>query len=123
MPYSLDLYDPVYGTVSRHNPAVPSTTNAILSKQRGIYVQDHIKLGDALAVTLGGRWDKAISGTNSNGTPAPEVSDNTFSPRAGATLTLTDWASLCQLCQILQSSGHLQVGRRHAIAARTRGQL
>jgi iron complex outermembrane recepter protein len=94
MPYSLDLYDPVYGTVSRHNPAVPSTTYAILSKQRGIYVQDHIKLGDALAVTLGGRWDKAISRTNSNGTPAPEVSDNAFSPRAGATLTLTDWASL-----------------------------
>jgi iron complex outermembrane receptor protein len=94
MPYSLDLYDPVYGTVSTHNPAVPTTTSAILSKQRGLYVQDHIKLGEALAVTLGGRWDKAINRTNANGTPAPEVNDNAFSPRAGATLALTDWASL-----------------------------
>ncbi|OAN54804.1 TonB-dependent siderophore receptor [Sphingobium sp. TCM1] len=94
MPYSLDLYDPVYGAVSTHNPSVSSTIYAILSKQRGIYVQDHIKLGKTLTVTLGGRWDKAISRTNSNGTPAPEVRDNAFSPRAGATLTLTDWASL-----------------------------
>ncbi|HUD92373.1 TonB-dependent siderophore receptor [Sphingobium sp.] len=94
MPYALDLYDPIYGTVSTHNPAVPAMTYAIVSKQRGIYVQDHIKLGELLTMTLGGRWDKAISRTNSNGTASPEVNDNAFSPRAGATLALSDWASL-----------------------------
>lgn len=93
-PYALDLYDPVYGTVSSHNPAVPASTYAIVARQRGIYVQDHIKLGALLTVTLGGRWDKAISRTNSNGAASPEVNDNAFSPRAGATLALTDWASL-----------------------------
>jgi len=92
-PYELDLFNPVYGTVSNHNPAVPATTYAIESKQRGIYVQDHIKLGDALAVTLGGRWDLAISQTTSNGVQGAEVRDTAFSPRAGATLKLADWIS------------------------------
>lgn len=93
LPYELDLYDPVYGTVPGHNPAVPPTTYAITAKQRGIYVQDHIKLGDALAITLGGRWDLAISRTTSNGVPSPEVRDTAFSPRAGATVKLADWVS------------------------------
>jgi iron complex outermembrane receptor protein len=92
-PYELDLFDPVYGTVSSHNPAVPATTYAAVTRQRGIYVQDHIKLGDALAITLGGRWDLAISRTTSNGVQGQAVRDTAFSPRAGATLRLADWVS------------------------------
>lgn len=93
-PYFLDLYNPVYGTVSAPNPAIPRTTYQTRTKQRGIYVQDHIKLGDILAVTVGGRWDKATSFINNNGVANPKVSDTAFSPRAGATLALSDWASL-----------------------------
>lgn len=94
MPYELDLYDPVYGTLSTHNPAVPATTYASRTRQRGFYLQDHIKLGDLLTVTLGGRWDKATSTVTNNGIANPKVSDNAFSPRAGATVALTDWISL-----------------------------
>lgn len=92
-PYELDLFNPVYGTVSTHNPAVAATTYATATRQRGIYVQDHIKLGDTLAITLGGRWDLAISRTTSNGVQGAEVRDTAFSPRAGATVKLADWIS------------------------------
>ncbi len=92
-PYELDLFNPVYGTVPTHNPAVPASTAASVTRQRGIYVQDHIKLGDALAITLGGRWDLAISRNTNNGVQGTEVRDTAFSPRAGATLKLADWIS------------------------------
>ncbi len=58
-PYYLNLYAPVYGTVSTHNPAVPFSTAGSRTRQLGLYVQDHIKLGDVLTVTVGGRWDDA----------------------------------------------------------------
>ncbi|MGV3481558.1 MAG: TonB-dependent siderophore receptor [Sphingobium sp.] len=93
-PYWLDLYDPVYGTVSAPNPAVAKTSSTSLTKQRGFYLQDHIKFGDLLTITLGGRWDKAKSRVGNNGIPNPEVSDTAFSPRAGATLALSDSVSL-----------------------------
>lgn len=93
-PYFLDLYNPVYDTVSAPNPAVAGTTYESWTKQRGFYLQDHIKLGEVLTVTIGGRWDKAISRIVNNGAANPQVEDNAFSPRAGATLALTDWASL-----------------------------
>jgi len=93
-PYWLDLYNPVYGTVSAPNPAVPGTTYASVTKQRGFYLQDHIKVGERLTVTLGGRWDRASSAINNNGTANPKVVDTAFSPRAGATLMLGDAVSL-----------------------------
>ena len=94
MPYALDLYDPVYGTVSSHNPLLTPNSNAARTRQRGFYVQDHIKIGERIALTIGGRWDKATSRTVSNGTVGAQVEDNAFSPRAGATFQVTDWASL-----------------------------
>lgn len=94
MPYELDLYEPVYGTLSTHNPAVPSTTYASRTRQRGFYLQDHVKLGDALTLTIGGRWDRATSRVINNGTANPKVSDDAFSPRAGVTVALSDWISL-----------------------------
>jgi len=92
-PYELDLFNPVYGTVPTHNPAVPATTAASTTRQRGIYVQDHIKLGERIAITLGGRWDLAISRNTNNGVQGTEVRDTAFSPRAGATVKLADWVS------------------------------
>jgi len=93
-PYFLDLYDPVYGTVSGPDPAVAPTTSAGLNKQRGFYLQDHVKLGERLTLTLGGRWDKASSRTTSNGIPGAKVTDTAFSPRAGLTFGLSDAMSL-----------------------------
>jgi len=93
-PYYLDLYEPVYGTVSGPNPAVASTTTAGLNKQRGFYLQDHVKLGEWLTLTVGGRWDKASSQTTSNGVTGAKISDTAFSPRAGLTFGLNDAVSL-----------------------------
>lgn len=93
-PYWLDLYNPVYGTVSGPNPAVASTTYASVTKQRGFYLQDHVKLGERLTVTVGGRWDRASSAIVNNGTANAAVVDTAFSPRAGATLMLGDSVSL-----------------------------
>ncbi len=93
-PYWLDLYDPVYGTVSAPDPDVASTTYASETRQRGFYLQDHIKLGERFTVTLGGRWDRASSAINNNGVANPKVVDTAFSPRAGATLLLSNAVSL-----------------------------
>jgi iron complex outermembrane receptor protein len=92
-PYYLDLYDPVYGTVSGPNPAVAATTAAGLNKQRGFYLQDHIKIGERLAFTVGGRWDKASSQVTNNGIANPKVTDTAFSPRAGMAFGLNDAVS------------------------------
>ena len=93
-PYYLNLYAPVYGTVSTHNPAVPFSTAGSRTRQLGFYVQDHIKLGDVLTVTIGGRWDDASAINLSGGGASPQTTAKAFSPRAGATLALNDWASL-----------------------------
>lgn len=93
-PYFLDIFKPVYGTVRAPNPAVSGTTYASRTKQSGVYLQDHVNLGERLAVTLGGRWDKATSEINNNGVANPKVSDTAFSPRAGATFKLTPAAAL-----------------------------
>ncbi|BAV63604.1 TonB-dependent siderophore receptor [Sphingobium cloacae] len=47
--------------------------------QTGIYLQDHIKFGDRVTLTLGGRYDWAV---------APSQKDSAFSPRIGATVEL-----------------------------------
>lgn len=93
-PYWLDLYDPVYGSVSAPDPDVPTTTYASRARLRGLYLQDHVKFGDLLTVTLGGRWDRASSVINNNGVASPEVVDTAFSPHAGATLALSKTVSL-----------------------------
>lgn len=93
-PYDLDLYDPVYGTVSGPDPAVAGTTSAGLNKQRGFYLQDHVKLGEWLTLTIGGRWDKASSRTTSNGVAGATITDTAFSPRAGLTFGLSRSVSL-----------------------------
>lgn len=93
-PYYLDLYEPVYGTVSGPDPAVASTTSGGINKQRGFYLQDHVKLGEWLTVTLGGRWDKASSHNSSGGVFGAKVTDTAFSPRAGLTFGLSNAVSL-----------------------------
>lgn len=93
-PYYLDLFDPVYGTVSAPDPAVPHTTAALRNWQRGFYLQDHVKVGERLALTVGGRWDKVSSKATYTGIPDPDGNHTAFSPRAGLTFALSDAASL-----------------------------
>lgn len=75
----LDLFNPDYSI-----PLDP-TPNSIgggggHSRQLGVYVQDHINLGDDWTVTLGGRWDWAT---------ADGQKDDAFTPRFGITRSLT----------------------------------
>lgn len=93
-PYYLNLYAPVYGTVSTHNPALPLSSAGSRTRQLGYYVQDHIKLGDLLTITLGGRWDDVSAVNLSGGVRGAKTKASAFSPRAGATLAVNDWTSL-----------------------------
>lgn len=67
-------YDAIYDTSSVSGGAGGSKAH-----QTGIYLQDHLKFGDIVTPTLGGRYDWA----NSAG-----QKDSAFSPRVGATLKL-----------------------------------
>ena len=55
------------------------------SRQLGFYVQDHLRFGERLTVTLGGRWDEVES---------DDQKDRAFSPTVGVTWALTPGASL-----------------------------
>lgn len=81
--FDMDIYHPVYGTVPGPNPALVPYKGKDHVTQLGGYIQDHIKLGDRVTVTLGGRWDRATSGTG-----ADKVVDTAFSPRAGFTIAV-----------------------------------
>jgi iron complex outermembrane receptor protein len=55
------------------------------SEQAGVYLQDHLDLGERVSVTLGGRWDRATNDA---------VRDEKFSPRVGGTLEVVPGAAL-----------------------------
>jgi iron complex outermembrane receptor protein len=93
-PYELDLYAPVYGTVRGHNPALPVRRSGSRTCQAGLYLQDHVKLGARLAVTVGGRWDDASAVNRDSGVDAPRTTAKAFSPHVGATFALDDRAAL-----------------------------
>lgn len=67
-------YDEIYDTSS-----VLGGSGSSKAHQTGIYIQDHLKFGDIVTLTLGGRYDWANSGGQK---------DSAFSPRVGATLKL-----------------------------------
>lgn len=83
--FDMDIYNPVYGTVKGPNPTLQPFAGTDHLTQLGGYIQDHIKLGKRLTVTLGGRWDRATSGTGPD-----KVVDTAFSPRAGFTFLLSE---------------------------------
>jgi iron complex outermembrane receptor protein len=80
----LDLLDPDYDAPLIHDP-LAAYAFAGRSRQVGLYVQDHMKFGDAATLTVGGRYDWA----NADGSR-----DRKFSPRIGATVTLFPGAAL-----------------------------
>ncbi|WP_313805122.1 TonB-dependent siderophore receptor [Sphingobium sp.] len=81
-------YDPTHFPLSIANPdynalydisAVRGAPSGSKSHQTGIYVQDHLKFGNLVTLTLGGRYDWA---------EASGQKDDAFSPRVGATVKL-----------------------------------
>lgn len=82
-PYPIDLFHPVYGLTGTHPAFINDTPVFQANSQRGFYLQDHLKVGERITMTLGGRWDRA-----SGGVGAAEVKDRQFSPRAGLTYAL-----------------------------------
>ncbi|WP_311267864.1 TonB-dependent siderophore receptor [Sphingobium sp. WCS2017Hpa-17] len=86
--YSAGDYDPTHFPLSITHPdydavldtsAVTGAPGGSKAHQTGIYIQDHLKFGDLVTLTLGGRYDWAN---------AAGQKDDAFSPRIGATLKL-----------------------------------
>lgn len=80
----LDILNPDHD--APYTPA-PPTGDPVKARtsQLGFYLHDHVSLGERLTLTLGGRWDRARSGSQE---------DSKFSPSAGATWSLTPGTSL-----------------------------
>jgi iron complex outermembrane receptor protein len=81
----LDLFDPQYGTVLPQRPADLGPLSRTNTRQLGFYVQDQVELTSRLAVTLGGREDRAGNETDGNG-----QNPHKFTPRAGLTYEFVD---------------------------------
>jgi iron complex outermembrane receptor protein len=66
------------------------------SKLTGLFAQDEHHVSDALAVLVGGRWDRyEFAGDTSNGVPTGKDSkDSVFNPRLGARYRLSEATSL-----------------------------
>ncbi|WP_379485805.1 TonB-dependent siderophore receptor [Novosphingobium soli] len=87
--YSAGDYDPTHFPLNIVNPdydaiydtsAVAGAPAQSKAHQTGIYLQDHLKFGELVTLTLGGRYDWA---------EASGQKDHAFSPRIGGTLKLT----------------------------------
>jgi iron complex outermembrane receptor protein len=80
----LDILAPDYLAPYVRDPMGAYNTSA-KSSQLGFYLHDHVRIGERLTLTLGGRWDNAKAG---------DQEDSKFSPHAGVTWALTPEASL-----------------------------
>ncbi|HUD29810.1 MAG TPA: TonB-dependent siderophore receptor, partial [Novosphingobium sp.] len=81
--FPLDIHEPDY--FAPLNPVSSPYSGSDKGSQLGFYIQDHIEIGEALTLTVNGRWDRA----KFNGEP-----QNAFSPRVGATWKVTPGVSL-----------------------------
>lgn len=77
---TIDLFDPVYAPQATLEPGYPSAFNDQTLKQTGLYVQDHIGLGD-LYFTISGRQDWV---TVENNAASTEQDQQKFTYRLGA---------------------------------------
>lgn len=86
--YSAGDYDPTHFPLGIANPdydaaydisGVSGASGGSKAHQTGIYIQDHLKFGDLVTLTLGGRYDWA---------DASGQKDDAFSPRIGATVKI-----------------------------------
>jgi len=84
--YSAGDYDPTHFPLNIANPdyraildtsGVSGAPGGSKGHQTGVYLQDHLKFGDLVTLTLGGRYDWAS---------ASGQKDGAFSPRVGATV-------------------------------------
>jgi iron complex outermembrane receptor protein len=81
--FPLDIRNPDYFVPL--DPIIDPYTGSDHGYQLGFYAQDHLEIGDALTLTLNGRWDRVEY--NGELTTA-------FSPRIGGTVKLTPGVSL-----------------------------
>lgn len=80
---ALDLLDPDYGAPLVYDPSGAYTLSSRAS-QIGIYLQDHMKLGERFSITLGGRQDWVKS----------DHKDSAFSPNVGLGFDIVPGATL-----------------------------
>lgn len=80
----LSLTNPNYAAVLVNNGGTPSGDSS-RSHQTGLYLQDHLKFGDRVTLTLGGRYDWV----NGDGDKT-----HAFSPRVGATYAVLPEATV-----------------------------
>lgn len=82
-PYDLDVFTPQYGRTGLQPAFINGARTDQAMRQRGVYLQDHARLGARTTLTVGGRWDVASSGV-----AAGRAEDRQFSPRIGLTYAL-----------------------------------
>jgi iron complex outermembrane recepter protein len=110
--YPINLYSPLYGTVpsaAYWDAAIGSTAkfhNSVLTRQKGLYAQDHVTVFDRLHVLMGARYDVAgvVAGQSASfggdysaskeasitdRLRARERNDTGWSPRAGLVFDFT----------------------------------
>lgn len=78
----IDIFDPDYGQPSPAQPLTVHTQDD--ARALGFYVQDQVKISSEVTVTLGGRFDRAKTSSDS-ATTHVESEDDKFSPKAGIT--------------------------------------
>lgn len=77
---TIDLFDPVYNYPADLTPGYPTVFNDQTLQHSGLYVQDHIGVGN-LFFTLSGRYDDVTIENNATGV---ETQQDKFTYRAGA---------------------------------------
>lgn len=85
----LNLFNPVYGQTP-YSPIFPAYGGKSIVQFQGLYVQDHINLGDRLTITAGGRFNFA----SNQDVPDQSASSNAFTPRVGANYHLRSGVAL-----------------------------
>jgi iron complex outermembrane receptor protein len=90
---ALDLYAPVYGA-DIVLPGAPFMNSDIVMEQTGLYLQDQMRIGERLSVTLGARYDNATTNASDRSSGASlDVKDNEVTSRAGLVYQLEGgWA-------------------------------
>jgi iron complex outermembrane receptor protein len=90
----IDVLAPVYGRFPLPTPG-PQTNRLDEQRAWGIYVQDHMSIGERWHLRLGGRWDDyGQDSTNRNTGATTHTSDTRFSPQAGLVYEVDDSLSI-----------------------------
>lgn len=90
----IDVLDPVYGSFPLPVPA-PQTNRLDEQEAWGIYLQDHMTLGERLHVRIGGRYDDfEQSSLNRANNSRSDAAADRFSPQVGAVYDVSDSVSL-----------------------------